>query len=585
MIISELYKYYGQISKKLPDTRYEIIKINYLICLDSYGTIKDILPYESIEIYKGKERRYAKEELFPNIPSSPKVISYPIEYRYGYLFGLKAVKNEIIVEEKKWESFKEINLKFLENVDSKLANAFRNYIIHNNSNDFSQDERIININSSCNFAFCLYGEEDKLLNNDEKIREKWESMIKGEENNDESASRQCAITGEFTNVVRLNDKLKGIKGANSVGAGFVCFNENAFESYNFTQGENCTISEQVMKKYTKAFNYLTNNYEHKTTIGDLTLLYWSEQYTKDKINENAFLSLISPTENDEEEKKMQSIMKQVAMGYEPDFAQYNIDGDVNFNIIGVTPNSSRLCIKFHFKNTFAHISKNIIQHNNDLLLKEDNKQLSLWQLSKSLISPVANESTYDIGFISAVLKSIITGTMYPEKMLSNAITRVKTDTKKEYWQNTENNIRMIKAYLNRKYKKQKKEELIKMSLDLENKNVAYLCGRLFAILEKVQEQASGGKLNSTIKDRYFTSVCASPAMVFSEILKLAQNHLSKIGGNYFQIMIANVIEDIPSFPKHLTREEQGIFIIGYYQQRSDFFKSKKDKENDEEGEN
>ena len=115
-----------------------------------------------------------------------------------------------------------------------------------------------------------------------------------------------------------------------------------------------------------------------------------------------------------------------------------------------------------------------------------------------------------------------------------------------------------------------------MSLDPQNSNPAYLCGRLFALLEKVQQKASKDSLNKTIKDSYFATACSIPSVVFPKLLVLSQNHLAKLepqNEKYWNKKIAEVINMLGTeFPQTLTLTEQGIFIIGYYQQ----FYSKKD---------
>ena len=120
-----------------------------------------------------------------------------------------------------------------------------------------------------------------------------------------------------------------------------------------------------------------------------------------------------------------------------------------------------------------------------------------------------------------------------------------------------------------------------MSLNPQSTNQAYLLGRLFAVLEKAQEDAaSPNKLNATIKDRYFTAASANPASTFPVLLKLAQHYISKSEwGRISEIRIGEIMElldiDDTPFPKRLSLDEQGIFILGYYHQRNDFYKSKK----------
>lgn len=118
-----------------------------------------------------------------------------------------------------------------------------------------------------------------------------------------------------------------------------------------------------------------------------------------------------------------------------------------------------------------------------------------------------------------------------------------------------------------------------MGLDINNRDKAYLCGRLFAVLEKLQNSVSNYSLNRTIKDSYFSSAASRPALVFPKILMLAQNHLnkSKFKG-YYNKQIAEIIEMMEdSFPETLSLIDQGKFIIGYYQQLSYKENNKEDK--------
>ena len=114
-----------------------------------------------------------------------------------------------------------------------------------------------------------------------------------------------------------------------------------------------------------------------------------------------------------------------------------------------------------------------------------------------------------------------------------------------------------------------------MSLNEQSTIPAYLLGRLFAVLEKVQKEAIPD-LDASIKDRYFTSACASPATVFPLLLRLSQHHIAKAEFGYAsdnrieKIMNLLDVEKNP-FPSHLTLDEQGIFVLGYYHQRTAFY--------------
>ena len=126
-------------------------------------------------------------------------------------------------------------------------------------------------------------------------------------------------------------------------------------------------------------------------------------------------------------------------------------------------------------------------------------------------------------------------------------------------------------------------------------SAAYLCGRLFAVLERLQQEASGESLNRTIKDAYFGSAASKPASVFPRLMILAQNHLDKVrrlsqnsfgktrGVAYYNIRMGEIVDLLEDrFPDTLGLSEQGSFIIGYYQQTQDFFTKKENTQGKEE---
>lgn len=121
-----------------------------------------------------------------------------------------------------------------------------------------------------------------------------------------------------------------------------------------------------------------------------------------------------------------------------------------------------------------------------------------------------------------------------------------------------------------------------MALDKNNTNVAYRLGRLFAVLEKAQRDAIPGA-NATIKDRYYSSASATPSIVFPQLLRLAQHHIQKADYGYAtDKMIEDIMEGFQGFPTHLNLDDQGLFAIGYYHQRKDFYtkSDKKEADND-----
>jgi CRISPR-associated protein Csd1 len=180
------------------------------------------------------------------------------------------------------------------------------------------------------------------------------------------------------------------------------------------------------------------------------------------------------------------------------------------------------------------------------------------------------------------MKAILAGTPYPQTLLSAAVRRCRAEREITYPRAS-----LIKAVLAREtryYNKTTKE--VGMSLDTTNNNVGYRLGRLFATLEKIQEEASPG-INATIRDRFYGSASATPVAAFPHLMKLKNHHLGKLDGKgraiHFERIIGEIMDGLSDLPTHLSLADQGRFAVGYYHQRQAFFTSSK-KINKSEGE-
>jgi len=179
----------------------------------------------------------------------------------------------------------------------------------------------------------------------------------------------------------------------------------------------------------------------------------------------------------------------------------------------------------------------------------------------------------------ALMRAILTGAPYPEGLYAAMLNRIRHDSDEERHSVKINYIRAayIKAHLLRKYRRQDHnpyQEALQMSLNESFTHPAYVLGRLFAVLEKAQREAIGQNINATIKDRYFTSACATPASVFPTLLRLAHHWTSKAEyGGVSDRKIQDLLDmlDAKPFPSRLTLEEQGVFVLGYYHQRAAFY--------------
>ena len=92
----------------------------------------------------------------------------------------------------------------------------------------------------------------------------------------------------------------------------------------------------------------------------------------------------------------------------------------------------------------------------------------------------------------------------------------------------------------------------------------YLLGRLFAVLERIQQQAQPG-INATIRDRYYGAASTNPVSVFTTLLRLKNAHLKKLGDGqtaYFERLIGEVMAPLADFPRQLTLPQQAKFALG-----------------------
>lgn len=598
MLINALCQYYDMLAKNgkvLPDG-YSKVGVSYLICLNDDGSIENIVDYrEKIQIKdakgKVKEKFIPRDIILPKRNEKSGISLNIVEHRPLYIFGLN-MDNVILTTEDKTDKakkshalFVEGNLKFIEGLDTPIVNAYRNFLINWNQEEECENKKLLDLKkaySSSNYAFCLTSDINTLLHEDIKLKEKYEvDYINSIKNNNECLETQCSISGKKEPIARIHSKIKGVRGGLATGNVLVSFKNDAESSYCNEQSHNSNISELAMKKYTESLNYLLADKNHNEYMDGVTIVYWA--MNSNEKDEDIYHSLIfgSSDSMDEEhtEKMIEDLLKdakQANLSNKQLDISY-IDSDVDFYIIGLKPNTSRLSLKFLYKRKFGEIIKNIARFQEDVCIIGNEKIVPFWRIKKELISPKSSKDEVNPALLAKIFESIVYGTPYPKELLSTVIRRVRTDDTKF------NSVRagLIKACINRQYNK--KEEELKLALDKENMNEAYLCGRLFAVLEKIQENASSVKLNRTIKDGYFAATSVKPAANFPKLIRLSQNHLKKdeysVKNNNLMSEIINCLGD--EFPDNLSLQEQGKFMIGYYHQRQDFYKKDTDKNNNE----
>ena len=387
----------------------------------------------------------------------------------------------------------------------------------------------------------------------------------------------CLVTGNDAPVQRLHAAIKGVWGAQSSGANIVSFNARAFESYGKTerQGENSPVSTAAAFAYTTALNHLLRkDSSQRIQVGDASTVFWAE---KDSAFESAIPNIFGepPTDNpDRNAQAVQALFAAMQIG-----KLAGPDGQTRFHVLGLAPNAARISIRFYHCLPLHDLGERILQYFKDLELvrgPNDPQYPSLFRLLAAVaVQNKADNIPPNLG--GAIVDAVFAGpdVPYPSLWLNAAVGRCRAEQNVNYLR-----AAAIKACLNRQLRRssvslpnQPTEKEFFPMLDLSNTNPAYRLGRLFAALEKIQEEASPG-LNATIRDRYYGAASSTPVAVFTTLLRLKNPHLKKLSVGRamgFEKLLGEILSAVVDFPKHMPLPDQGRFALGYYHQRQAFF--------------
>lgn len=424
--------------------------------------------------------------------------------------------------------------------------------------------------SGANISFQIEGDSELVCQRDAVRRAIFENSTS--ENSPET--QVCLITGNHDIPARLHTAIKGVWGAQSSGANIVSFNLDAFRSFNKKQGYNAPVGKKAEFAYTTALNtLLAKGSRQRIQVGDASTVFWAEK--KHEL-EDWFADIFGePAKGDSEQDNaaIKALFKAPETGANP-----VLDDNTKFHVLGLSPNASRIAIRFWYAGTITEVEGHIRQHFKDCSIVRSPKDPEFLSLFRLLVSTALQGKADNIqpNLGGDFMKAILTDTPYPQTLLSSTVRRIRAEHEITYPRAS-----LIKAVLvrNARFYKTKPKE-VGMSLDTSNTNTGYRLGRLFAVLEKVQEEAIQG-INATIRDKFYSSASSTPVTSFPHLMKLKNHHLSKLDNRGRAVnldkLIGEIVDGIQAetcFPGHLSLDDQGRFAVGYYHQRQDFFKKK-----------
>ncbi|WP_337873297.1 type I-C CRISPR-associated protein Cas8c/Csd1 [Ignavibacterium sp.] len=575
MILKALYDYYQRKSEIHTPIGYELEEIDYVIVIDETGKL--------VDLQNLRENNKGRVFLVPKaiVRTGQKILPNLLWDNFEYITGLSK-------DPKRSNKARNYNQAFINKLNSLPDNIKTDKsispLIKFYSSEFQKQlcqhpnyEECLKINGW--MAFRLDGEVE-LISDKEIIREyQANEFLSGKYEEDDLKNVKqgiCLITGNKKIIKRLHTELR-IAGSDKNVKIVAIQEKQGYDSYNKERGYNAPVSIEAEANYSAALKHLLNSKNNKIKLSDITILFWSEKKTEEIDPEEIFPWVIAMQNVDKDNpdkgvEKIEKLFESIFTG------KISSERTNHFYVLGLSPNAARISVRFWKAPSVEDFGQNIKKHFDDFSIvhgPKEPKYLSLYQILSATALQNKKENVPP-NLAGAVIESIIDGTPYPQSLLQQCIRRIRAEQTVN-----RSHAAILKATLNRQnriHKPNQKE--ITMSLDPNNTNVAYRMGRLFAVLEKIQEEANPG-INATIRDRFYGAASSSPITVFPRLLSLKNSHLKKLNDGRkinFEKLIGEIVSEVKSFPTNLSLNEQANFAIGYYHQRQDFFTKKSDKE-------
>ena len=546
-------------------------KISYALCLDASGTLEYVVPLLSeVQVGKNTLLRPAPMGLPSPVTRTVGILPNFLWDNSSYLLGVDE-KGKPERSRSCFRASAALHHQLLDEVSTPAAKAILSFF------DFWQPELAQEhtalkdcwqeLMKGANLVFRvdgMFAQEDPL------IRSAWDTHygdVSGEK-------QQCPVTGNPDVAEPVHPTVKGIAGVQSSGAALVSFNAPAFCSYGKEQSLNAPVGKYAAFAYTAALNYLLADRENVHRIGDTTVICWAEG-AEPQYNLLAGFSIFGDTPPDTiSTDDLRAAVSNLAQGIACE--ELKLDPNRPFYILGLAPNAARLSVRFFYRNSFGTLMQNVNAHHARLeIAGRPRSMMPLWALLRETVNLNTTDKSPSPVLAGAVARAVFTGSAYPAALLEAVMLRIRAER-----EITPGRAAILKAYYLKNPSTKCPKEVLTVGLNENSTNIPYTLGRLFAVYEAVQETANRG-INATIKDKYFNSAAATPAMIFPILDNLCQKHLRKLDTG-FRISYDRQIGQIKdilgeSYPVRLSLPEQGSFNLGYYHQKQFRYTKKEEK--------
>lgn len=576
MILQALTTYYEALlqQEKVAAPGWGPVKTSFALCLRADGTLEQTL-FLQTEQTRGK-----KNVLAPQILSLPAPVKRTVGVAANFLCDNSSYMLGVDQKGKPqrtaacFAACKALHEKLLSGVDTPAARAVLAFFLtwqpEQAQNHPALNDHWEEMLSGSNIVFRY---NDSYVHEDPEIRQAWDRYYNTAPA-DGDAQMVCLVSGNIGPVETIHPAIKGVPGAQSSGAALVSFNAPAFCSYGKEQNLNAPTSKSAAFAYTTALNHLLADRTHTFLAGDATVVFWA------KSGETAYQNFFHGAFGDVyEERDLQNMVKELCRGHEVKFDETMLDPNMDFYILGLSPNAARLSVRFFLQNTFGRFLEHIQAHRERLRIVrpvyEKFEVPSLKALLDATVNPNGREKQASPEMAGEMLRAILNDTPYPATLLNGVVLRIRAEHTVTWPR-----AAILKAYyLKKPHKDIPEKEVLTVSLNEASTNIPYNLGRLFSVLEAIQQSANPG-INATIKDKYFSSASATPAVVFPVLINLAQKHLKKLTDGqhiYFEKQLQAILDELAEdFPNRLNLPQQGSFQLGYYHQTQTRYQKKEE---------
>lgn len=581
MLLQSLVKLYEAWAEKgeIEKLGWNPVKISYGISLDEEGNVDEIIHLKT-NAPKGNKEIPSLISLPMPVKRSVGVASNFLYDNVTYVFGYDN-SNKPDRAKQCFDCFRSVGNKVLENSEDEFSIVIKKFL----QKDYSEFENLSDLLTELN---CTETTVDDILNkganlllmplgkfptDSKAICESWNSYYE----HSDAPKGVCLVTGKDDHIAKLHPVIKNIRGAQAAGASLVSFNATAFNSYGKENGYNAPVSEYAAFAYTSALNKLVSDNDHRIFAGDTTVVCWTED------GESAYQDVFAGIFNSDDElkqKDLRNTIVSIVNGNEVKWEGIPLNPSNNFYILGISPNSARLSVRFFIQNTFGKVMENLLKNQQRMeMVKpgfEKFNYIPLWRILGETVNKKSRDKKCKPHLAGDVLNSIINDYNYPSTLYYGILGRISAEQNINWVKAS-----VLKAYLLKNYDSKYKEE-ITVDYNENSNNKAYLLGVLFSNLEEIQNTANPG-IKSTIRDRYFTAASSTPSRVFPILIDLAQNHIKKIPNvgakvNCQKMLTKTMAKLGDKFPNRLKLDEKGMFQLGYYQRTQERFTGKEDKE-------